>query len=451
MFILISCIVFFRMPPKRKTRTVNANAPAAGQGQPHGGAEPAAANVAAPAITRAEVQELRDMMREILQRQAAPAVAAPHVHHPPPPPQPAPQAQQQPPPPPAGVPAPGLGLTYWETLRLMRDLGTEIFNGGNNPVEADDWRKLLERNFESTRCPVEFKKGLAVHFLRGEAHIWWESVMRSMPVGYEIPWETFREEFNRKYFPQEAMDTMECSYVELRQGAMSVRDYEREFNRLSRFAGREPGEQKAIRRFMRGLRPNIRNHCAVRDYGSMIELVEKAAMMETGLEEESKHLKSTQTKGTKVVESQKRTWENRDARQGHNRFPECGTCGRRHGGVCWANTGKCYQCGQPGHTQQNCPRGVNNCRRCGQRGHFARECTAQLPVGQQGNQNRGILPPPPKKQAVGPRVFAAADQTGAEPIVGKSFIKKFLCDFLLAYCCSIWFFYAWIVLREKVV
>ncbi|CAA7046066.1 unnamed protein product, partial [Microthlaspi erraticum] len=402
-----------RMPPKKTTRVANANvnARAAGQGQPQGGAE--------PAITRAEVQELRDMMREILQRQAAPAVgqpnAAPHGHHLPP----AAPHVQHPPPPPAGAPAPGIGLTYWETLRLMTDLGTEIFNGGNNPVEADDWRKLLERNFESTRCPVEFKKGLAVHFLRGEAHIWWEGVMRSMPAGYEIPWETFRDEFNRKYFPQEAMDTMECSYLELRQGSMTVRDYEREFNRLSRFAGREPGEQKLIRRFMRGLRPDIRNHCSVRDYGSMIELVEKAAMMETGLEEEVKHLKSTQAKATKVVESQKRTWDNRDARQGQNRFAECATCGKRHGGVCWAKTNNCYQCGQPGHTQQNCPRGVNNCRRCGQRGHFARECTAQLPVGQQGNQNRGILPPPPKRQAVGPRVFAAADQIGAEPIVGS--------------------------------
>ena len=48
-----------------------------------------------------------------------------------------------------------------------------------------------------------------------------------------------------------------------------------------------------------------------------------------------------------------------------------------------------------------------------------------LTGGQPGNQNRGVMPPPQKRQAVGPRVYAIAgeedvDEDGADPIVGKS-------------------------------
>ncbi|CAD5333107.1 unnamed protein product [Arabidopsis thaliana] len=120
---------------------------------------------------------------------------------------------------------------------------------------------------------------------------------------------------------------------------------------------------------------------------SLVELVEEAARLEIGLVEEAMDLKKAQAKVTKGAESQKRTWDNRGAVPVQN--------------------GK-----------------DNNCRRCGKPGHFARDCRVNLAGGQPGNQNRGIMPPPPKRQAVGPRVYAIAgeedvDEDGADPIVGS--------------------------------
>lgn len=143
-------------------------------------------------------------------------------------------------------------------MKVMRTMGTKYFTGGIDLVKADDWRKLLENNFENARCPMEFQKDIAVHFLREEARHWWDGVVRNTLVQHVISWDDFREEFNRKFFPQEARDNLEDDFEELRQDTKTVREYEREFSRLSRFsvrAGR--GEQSMIRRFMRGLRPNI--------------------------------------------------------------------------------------------------------------------------------------------------------------------------------------------------
>jgi len=197
-------------------------------------------------------------------------------------------------------------------MKVMRTMGTEYFTGGIDPVKADDWRKLLENNFENARCPVEFQKDIIVHFLREEASHWWDGVLGNTPVQHVIFWEDFREEFNRKFFPQEAMDSLEDDFEELRQDTKKVRENERELSHLSRFsvrAGR--GEQSMIRRLMRGLRPDILTRCASREFFSMIDLVEKAARIESGLVLEAKYLKNTQARTTQVVGSQKRTWDNR--------------------------------------------------------------------------------------------------------------------------------------------
>ncbi|WP_459585845.1 hypothetical protein, partial [Enterobacter asburiae] len=78
-----------------------------------------------------------------------------------------------------------------------------------------------------------------------------------------------------------------CAYLDLVQGNRTVREYDEEFNRLRLYVGRELEEEQAqVRRFVRGLRIEIRNHCLVRTFNSVSELVERAAMIEEGIEEE---------------------------------------------------------------------------------------------------------------------------------------------------------------------
>ncbi|KAG7599579.1 Zinc finger CCHC-type [Arabidopsis suecica] len=334
------------------------------------GGIPAEAQATTIAANRKEMQELRNMMREILDRPMyapspppAHGVAAPQ-HHQPPPPVPkveVPQHQQP--------QAPLARAEYFGTMKLMGTMGTKYFYNGFDQVRADDWRQMLEKNFRTTRCPEEFKKDFAVHYLRGEADHWWRNVERSLPAGYVPTWEDFLREFNNKYFPR-----------------LCVRNF---------------GEQDMMSRFIRGLKADIHNRSSIRACTSLVELVEEAATMERGLDEEARDLKRAQAKVTKGVESQKRTWDNRDAGPSQNRYPKCTRCNRQHGGVCWMDSDKCFQCGEVGHIRENCPEGNDNCRKCGKLGHYARECTTFLVEGNQ---------PLPKRQALGPHVYAVEDQ-----------------------------------------
>ncbi|XP_010480941.1 PREDICTED: uncharacterized protein LOC104759750 [Camelina sativa] len=305
---------------------------------------------------------------------------------------------QQPPPPPPLVQV--QGPSYWEAMRNLKDMGMEPFGGKSNPIDADNWRKRLERNFDNARCPHEYRLDLAVQYLKDEALVWWEKVVDQAHGRYELTWADFKTEFSRKYFPREAMDRMEEEFLELRQGTMTVREYDREFDRLSRFAGRFMNEDELIRRFLRGLRIELKNRCEMYDYRSKIDLVEKAANLEIGLEKEMSQNKAAQARLAKGSSSNKRTWD-------------ATTVGTPL---------MCFGCNQPGHVLKDCTRTrtIKSCYECGQEGHIARFCPRKVGRQQVNNRPREQLPPPPKRQNVGPRVMMAETEEDEdnEPITG---------------------------------
>ena len=126
----------------------------------------------------------------------------------------------------------------------MQRIGTECFSGGTSPEEADSWRSRVERNFGSSRCPTEYRVDLEVHFLEGDAHLWWRSVTARRRQA-DMSWANFVAEFNAKYFPKEALDRIEARFLELTQGERSVREYDREFNRHLVYAGRGMEDDQA--------------------------------------------------------------------------------------------------------------------------------------------------------------------------------------------------------------
>ncbi|XP_018441933.1 uncharacterized protein LOC108813776 [Raphanus sativus] len=247
------------------------------------------------------------------------------------------------------VPATGPIPSYWDALRRMRDLGTETFGGGADRVAADNWWQLLERNFEFSMCPVEYRKELAAHYLREEAHIWWENVVQGTPEGYVLNWYDFKDEFARRYFPEEAIDQMDKDFAELRQGTRTVREYEQEFHRLRKFVSRCVDEREHIKKFVRGLRVDIKNRCQMRRYVSMVDLVETAVLMESNIDVEVKQARASQApKGTL-----KRTWDDHAADSGTEQTSMSGLRGRKH--VRPFKSKACYGCGLTGHIKRNCP------------------------------------------------------------------------------------------------
>ncbi|KFK31775.1 hypothetical protein AALP_AA6G157100 [Arabis alpina] len=120
-------------------------------------------------------------------------------------------------------------------MEQMQRIGIGSFAGGVKPEEADERRMSLDRNFRSIRCPEGYMVDLAVHYLDGDAHLWWRSVAARW-VGTVMSWSDFVTEFNSKFFPQEALDRLEARFLDLTQGAMSVREYDVEFSRLLGYA-----------------------------------------------------------------------------------------------------------------------------------------------------------------------------------------------------------------------
>ncbi|XP_033139320.1 uncharacterized protein LOC117130715 [Brassica rapa] len=129
-------------------------------------------------------------------------------------------------------------VDYLSLLAHISKLGTKQFAGSSDPIEAEEWRSRLARNFSSTRCPEEYKKDIVVHFREGDAHNWWLALDKRTNGTIER-FSDFEVEFNHKYFPAEAWDRLESQFLDLTQGRMTVREYEEKFNRLRRYVGKE--------------------------------------------------------------------------------------------------------------------------------------------------------------------------------------------------------------------
>ena len=113
----------------------------------------------------------------------------------------------------------------------MKNIGSYKFKGGSDPIEADKWITMMEKNFEAMECPEKYKKKTDVYYLEGDATGWWDSIDRQH--GHTITsWESFKGEFERKYFPPEAKNRLERQFMNLVQGDRPVRSYESEFTWL---------------------------------------------------------------------------------------------------------------------------------------------------------------------------------------------------------------------------
>lgn len=310
------------------------------------------------------------------------------------------------------------GMDYLKVLEHISKLGTKHFAGSVDPMEADEWRTRLVRNFKSTRCPEDYKKDIAVHFLEGDAHNWWLALDKRTNGTIEH-FADFEVEFNHKYFPAEAWDRLESKFLDLTQGRRTVREYEEEFNRLRRYVGRELEDEKVqVRRFIRGLRVELRTYCSVCKFHTVSELVERMALLETNLTEEGKQkLKSVVVSSGQSGDKKRKRDSTEEGKTSSGRS-ECPKCGRYHGGECWKAMGACTRCGKMDHSAKDCPSPLGEsrtCHHCGQKGHYRRDCPKL-----QGNQSKGrgeaSRPVQGRGQTSTPRVYELSkDVDGTQP------------------------------------
>ncbi|XP_012477541.2 uncharacterized protein LOC105793161 [Gossypium raimondii] len=221
---------------------------------------------------------------------------------------------------------------------------------------------------------------------------WWKTLV-SVVSKERVTWDFFQEEFRKKYISQRFIDQNRKEFLELKQGRMSVAEYEREFVRLSKYAQEcVPIEAIMCKRFEDGLNEDIRMFVGMLELKEFVVLVGRACKAEELNKEKRKVVieardarkrpmsKSFQNQSKKFKEVNSRStvstgYSYRDLGRSYSNpkaqatsivsvgsvkssKPECQHCGRPHPGEFWLISRACFKCGSRQHYIKNCPEKV---------------------------------------------------------------------------------------------
>ncbi|XP_024973906.1 uncharacterized protein LOC112512261 [Cynara cardunculus var. scolymus] len=270
------------------------------------------------------------------------------------------------------------------------------FMGSDDPVACMNWLREIEQAFRACDCDEGQKAKFGSHMLRGAALTWWNIVISTIEAQElaKMSWATFKEKVMEEYCNEQEMDCIEKEFRTLKKENLSVRDYTRLFMEKLNLVGYvAPTEKEKIKAYLKGLPADmmvmVRNSRA----STLRETIEEAKVME-----------SVYSKGKeeKVASGEKRKWEGQFARSkrpnhlnnnNHGVYPRqearwCPKCRMKHHGPCTTNftPAKCFKCGKPGHTRNECPIKGPICFGCGEPGHFRNDCPKMKAGGGQGRK-----------------------------------------------------------------
>ena len=116
----------------------------------------------------------------------------------------------------------------------IRNNGAEEFRATTNDdaKRAEFWLKNTIKVYDE--LSLTFDECL-ISLLRDTTCHWWKTLISVVP-SERVTWDFFQEELRKKYISQLFIDKKRKEFLELKQGKMSVAEYEREFVRLSKYA-----------------------------------------------------------------------------------------------------------------------------------------------------------------------------------------------------------------------
>jgi hypothetical protein len=116
--------------------------------------------------------------------------------------------------------------TYFE----FSETQPPLFVKEEEPLEAEEWVRVMELKFGLIRC-IEMQKPLfAAQHLRGPASTWWANFSGIQPVGDQITWVEFKLAFWEHYVLEGMLQMKLEEFIRLRQGGDTVMQYLNKFN-----------------------------------------------------------------------------------------------------------------------------------------------------------------------------------------------------------------------------
>ena len=167
---------------------------------------------------------------------------------------------------------------HYDKLRKMR---AEDFRGTTNLLEAEKWLQRTERIFEMMYYTPEEKLDYAISLLQEDAYDWWVMVPNSRVRPWILTYDDFLRAFQNKYMPAAYQNVKVREFINLKQGTMTVAEYEVKFDQLSRYAMHLIAtKQDKCDKFEDRLRMEIKKGISVRDMHTFADLSEAALRTE---------------------------------------------------------------------------------------------------------------------------------------------------------------------------
>jgi hypothetical protein len=167
-----------------------------------------------------------------------------------------------------------------------------LFVKAEDPLEADEWIRVVEQKFELLRCMETQKPLFAAQQLRGPASTWWGNYVAIQPTDHQIIWDEFKLAFWEHYIPEGVLHMKHEEFMKLKQGGDTVTQYLNKFNHLSQYAIDQVNTDLKKRNcFMRGLNDRMQRKmatCIDLSYGRAVS---------TTLAVEAKYAGSRKSKG----------------------------------------------------------------------------------------------------------------------------------------------------------
>jgi hypothetical protein len=138
-----------------------------------------------------------------------------------------------------------------------------LFVKAEDPLEADEWIRVIEQKFGLLRCTETQKPLFAAQQLRGPASTWWGNYVAIQPTGHHITWVEFKLAFREHYIPEGVLHMKQEEFMKLKQGGDTVTQYLNKFNHLSQYVIDQVNTDLKKRNcFMRGLNDRMQRKMA---------------------------------------------------------------------------------------------------------------------------------------------------------------------------------------------
>jgi hypothetical protein len=134
------------------------------------------------------------------------------------------------------LPPPPPPVSPWDKHREFMSHKPPTFASLPDPLDADDWLKSIEKMLNIAQCSDREKVLYASGRLTGPAADWSDSYVATHDAADTITWAEFTTQFRNYHIPVGLMKIKKKEFLLLKQGNMSVSEYQDKFIQLSRYA-----------------------------------------------------------------------------------------------------------------------------------------------------------------------------------------------------------------------